>query len=137
MANVGLPGTSGFVGEFLALIGTFKNNIAVAFFATTGVILSAGYALWLYRKMVFGPLKPAVAHINDIGWREGVIFAPLVVLTILFGIAPKPVLDMSAASVTQLLDGYNKAVAAYTAEAPKTVELKPNAPVVIPVSATR
>jgi NADH-quinone oxidoreductase subunit M len=137
MANVGLPGTSGFVGEFLSLIGTFKNNIAVAFFATFGVILSAGYALWLYRKMVFGPLKPAVAHINDIGWREGVIFAPLVVLTILFGIAPKPVLDMSAASVAELLDGYNKAVAAYTAEAPKTVELKPNAPVVIPVSATR
>ncbi|HEY4142739.1 MAG TPA: NADH-quinone oxidoreductase subunit M, partial [Pseudolabrys sp.] len=137
MANVGLPGTSGFVGEFLSLIGTFKNNIAVAFFATTGVILSAGYALWLYRKMVFGPLKPAVAHINDIGWREGIIFAPLVVLTILFGVAPKPVLDMSAASVAELLNGYNKAVAAYTAEAPKTVELKPNAPVVIPVSANR
>jgi NADH-quinone oxidoreductase subunit M len=134
MANVGLPGTSGFVGEFLALIGTFKNNIAVAFFATFGVILSAGYALWLYRKMVFGPLKPAVAHINDIGWREGVIFAPLVVLTILFGIAPKPVLDMSAASVASLLDGYNKAVAAYKAEAPKTAALK-NLPAVIPVSA--
>ena len=130
MANVGLPGTSGFVGEFLALIGTFKNNIAVAFFATTGVILSAGYALWLYRKMVFGPLKPALAHIKDIGWREGVIFAPLVVLTILFGIAPKPVLDMSASSVTQLLDGYNKAVAAYTAETSKN-----EVPTVIPVSA--
>jgi NADH-quinone oxidoreductase subunit M len=133
MANVGLPGTSGFVGEFLALIGTFKNNIAVAFFATTGVILSAGYALWLYRKMVFGPLKPALAHINDIGWREGVIFAPLVVLTILFGVAPKPVLDMSAASVASLLDGYNKAVAAYKAEAPKTAALK-DLPAVIPVS---
>ena len=135
MANVGLPGTSGFVGEFLALIGTFKNNIAVAFFATTGVILSAGYALWLYRKMVFGPLKPALAHIKDIGWREGVIFAPLVVLTILFGIAPKPVLDMSASSVTQLLDGYNKAVAAYTAETSKTAALKNEVPTVIPVSA--
>jgi NADH-quinone oxidoreductase subunit M len=122
MANVGLPGTSGFVGEFLTLIGTFKNNIAVAFFATFGVILSAAYALWLYRKMVFGTLKPALAHISDIGWREGVIFAPLVVLTILFGVAPKPVLDMSAASVASLLDGYNKAVAAYTAEAPKTAE---------------
>ena len=131
MANVGLPGTSGFVGEFLTLIGTFKNNIAVAFFATFGVILSAGYALWLYRKMVFGTLKPAVAHITDIGWREGVIFAPLVVLTILFGVAPKPVLDMSAASVTQLLDGYNKAVAKL--EAPKTAALKTDLPIVIPV----
>ncbi len=85
LANVGLPGTSGFVGEFLTLIGTFKNNIAVASIATLGVILSAAYALWLYRKMVFGTLKPALSGIKDIGWREGVIFAPLVVLTILFG----------------------------------------------------
>jgi NADH-quinone oxidoreductase subunit M len=140
MANVGLPGTSGFVGEFLTLIGTFKNNIAVAFFATFGVILSAAYALWLYRKMVFGTLKPAVAHINDIGLREAVIFAPLVVLTILFGVAPKPVLDMSAASVTQLLDGYNKAIAKIEAPKPeteKTASLKTDAPIVIPVSAAQ
>ena len=112
MANVGLPGTSGFVGEFMSLIGTFKSNIPVATFATLGVILSACYALWLYRKMIFGALKPTLAHIKDIGWREAVIFAPLVVLTILFGVAPKPVIDMSAASVAQLLDGYNKAVKA-------------------------
>jgi NADH-quinone oxidoreductase subunit M len=140
MANVGLPGTSGFVGEFLTLIGAFKNNIAVAFFATFGVILSACYALWLYRKMVFGTLKPAVAHISDIGLREAVIFAPLVVLTILFGVAPKPVLDMSAASVTQLLDGYNKAIAKIEApksETDKTASLKTDAPIVIPVSAAQ
>jgi NADH-quinone oxidoreductase subunit M len=112
LANVGLPGTSGFVGEFLTLIGTFKVNVPVATLATIGVILSAGYALWLYRKMIFGTLKPAVTGIRDIGWREGIIFAPLVALTILFGVAPKPVLDMSAASVAQLLDRYNRAVAA-------------------------
>ena len=112
LANVGLPGTSGFVGEFLALIGTFKVNTPVAFVATLGVILSAAYALWLYRKMIFGTLKPALAGIKDIGWRESVIFAPLVVLTILFGVAPKPVLDMSAASVAHLLDSYNHAVKA-------------------------
>src|SRR6185369_14951987 len=112
LANVGLPGTSGFVGEFLSLIGTFKANIAVATIATIGVILSAAYALWLYRKMIFGTLKPSMAGIKDIGWREGVIFAPLVVLTILFGVAPKPVLDMSAASVTQLLANYNQAISA-------------------------
>lgn len=136
MANVGLPGTSGFVGEFLTLIGTFKNNIAVAFFATFGVILSAGYALWLYRKMIFGPLKPALAGIDDIGWREAVIFAPLVVLTILFGVAPKPVLDMSAASVTQLLDGYNKAIK--TAAQPPLPAVRADVtPLVIPVSAVR
>jgi NADH-quinone oxidoreductase subunit M len=118
MANVGLPGTSGFVGEFMALIGTFKANIQVATVATLGVILSAAYALWLYRKMIFGALKPSLAGIKDIGWREAVIFAPLVVLTILFGVAPKPVLDMSAASVAQLLENYNHAIAGTkTAEA--------------------
>jgi NADH-quinone oxidoreductase subunit M len=113
LANVGLPGTSGFVGEFLTLIGTFKINTGVAFIATIGVILSAAYALWLYRKMIFGTLeKPALLGVRDIGLREIIIFAPLVVLTILFGVAPKPVLDMSAASVAQLIDNYNHAVAA-------------------------
>ena len=112
LANVGLPGTSGFVGEFLALIGTFKTNIPVATIATFGVILSAAYALWLYRKMIFGNLKPTLEGIRDIGWRESVIFAPLVILTILFGVAPKPVLDMSSAAVAQLLDKYNHANAA-------------------------
>jgi NADH-quinone oxidoreductase subunit M len=112
LANVGLPGTSGFIGEFLSLIGTFKINTAVATIATFGVILSAAYALWLYRKMIFGTLKPALVGIKDIGLREVLIFTPLVVLTILFGVAPKPVLDMSAASVTQLLDNYKHALAA-------------------------
>ena len=61
MANVGLPGTSGFVGEFLTLLGAFKANTWVAFLATIGVILSAAYALYLYRRMIFGPLeKPAL-----------------------------------------------------------------------------
>src|SRR6476661_4307274 len=112
LANIGLPGTTGFIGEFLSLIGTFKANTAVATLATFGVILSAAYALWLYRKMIFGNLRPSLEGIRDIGWREAVIFAPLVVLTILFGVAPKPVLDMSAASVTQLLENYNHAIAA-------------------------
>jgi NADH-quinone oxidoreductase subunit M len=110
LANVGLPGTSGFIGEFLALIGTFKVNTSVAFLATLGVILSAAYALWLYRKMIFGTLKPAMAGIMDLGWRECIIFAPLVALTLLLGVVPKPVLDVSAASVTQLLERYNQAV---------------------------
>jgi NADH-quinone oxidoreductase subunit M len=113
MANVGLPGTSGFVGEFLSLMGTFKANIPVATLATLGVILSAAYALWLYRKVVFGKLeKPALAHIRDIGWREGLVLAPFVVVTILLGVMPKPVLDMSAASIANLLDHYNKALKA-------------------------
>jgi NADH-quinone oxidoreductase subunit M len=111
MANVGLPGTSGFVGEFLALLGTFRANTTVAFFATFGVILSACYALWLYRKIIFGTIKPSLAGIRDMGLREVVIFIPLVVLTLLIGVAPKPVLDMSSASVAQLLNQYNQAVA--------------------------
>jgi NADH-quinone oxidoreductase subunit M len=111
LANVGLPGTSGFVGEFLTLIGTFKVNTSVATFATLGVILSAAYALWVYRKVIFGALeKPSLAAIRDIGPREILILAPLVILTILFGIYPKPVLDMSAASVTALIENYNHAL---------------------------
>ncbi len=113
MANVGLPGTSGFVGEFLTLLGTFKVNVTVAALATIGVILSACYALWLYRKVIFGKLdKPGLAHITDIGWRETAIFAPLIVLTLLLGFYPKPVLDMSAASVMALLENYQQALGA-------------------------
>jgi NADH-quinone oxidoreductase subunit M len=113
LANVGLPGTSGFVGEFLTLIGTFRINTWVATLATVGTILSAAYALWLYRKVIFGKLeKPSLLNIRDLGWREAVIFAPLVILTIVFGVYPKPVLDLSSASVTQLIDNYQHALSA-------------------------
>lgn len=113
LANVGLPGTSGFIGEFLSLLGTFRINITVATLATFGVILSACYALWLYRKVVLGKLeKPSLAHISDMGWREIVVFVPLVVMTLWLGFYPKPVLDMSAASVAALLDGYQHAIGA-------------------------
>jgi NADH-quinone oxidoreductase subunit M len=116
LANVGLPGTSGFVGEFLTLIGTFKVNIPVAALATIGVILSAAYALWLYRKMIFGVIeRPSLANIRDLGWREVVIFTPLVALTILFGIWPQPVLDLSSASVAQLVENYQRAITAVKA----------------------
>jgi NADH-quinone oxidoreductase subunit M len=118
LANIGLPGTSGFVGEFLTLIGTFRINTWVATVATLGTILSAAYALWLYRKVIFGKLeKPSLMHIRDVGWREVVILAPLVVLTIVFGIYPKPVLDLSSASVTQLIDNYQHALGAVQAAA--------------------
>jgi NADH-quinone oxidoreductase subunit M len=111
MANVGLPGTSGFIGEFLTLLGTFRVNNWVATFATLGIILSAAYALWLYRKVVFGKLeKPSLFDIKDVGLREITILAPLVILTIVFGIYPKPVLDMSATSVTALIDNFHHAV---------------------------
>src|SRR5688572_23593219 len=118
LANVGLPGTSGFIGEFLTLIGTFRVNTWVAALATLGTILSAAYALWLYRKVIFGALtKPSLARIKDLDYREIITLGPLVILTILFGIYPKPVLDLSAASVAQLLDNYNRALNAAKAAA--------------------
>ncbi len=111
LANIGLPGTSGFVGEFLTLIGTFRVNTWVATLATFGTILSAAYALWLYRKVIFGKLeKPNLFNIKDIGWREITILAPLVILTIVFGVYPKPVLDISSVSVTALIDNYHHAL---------------------------
>jgi NADH-quinone oxidoreductase subunit M len=111
LANIGLPGTTGFIGEFLTMLGTFRVNTWVATLAALGTILSAAYALWLYRKVIFGKLeKPSLFNIRDLGWREMVILAPLVILTIVFGIYPKPVLDVSATSVTQLIDNVQHAV---------------------------
>jgi NADH-quinone oxidoreductase subunit M len=118
LANIGLPGTSGFVGEFLTLIGTFRVNNWVATLATLGTILSAAYMLWLYRKVIFGRLeKPSLSLIRDLGWREIVTLAPLVIVTILIGIYPKPVLDVSAASVAQLIDNYHHEIGGVQAAA--------------------
>jgi len=112
LANVGLPGTTGFIGEFLSMIGTFTVNTWVATLAAVGLITSACYALWLYRRVIFGVIeKPSLAHILDLTGREIITFAPLVVLTILFGVYPKPVLDMSAASVAALQENYQHALA--------------------------
>jgi NADH-quinone oxidoreductase subunit M len=113
MANVGLPGTSGFIGEFLSLIGTFRANSVAAFFATFGVILSAVYALTLYRSVIFGKLeKPSLAGIKDMTAREITIMAPLVVLTVLLGFYPKPVLDTASGAVNAMIAPYREAIAA-------------------------
>ncbi len=125
MANVGLPGTSGFVGEFLTLIGAFKANTWVAFFATIGVVLSAAYALWLYRRMIFGVIeKPALRAITDMGPREIAVIGPLVVLTILFGFYPAPILDVTALSVKKLVAQYETAV-----KTSKSATLPPTTPI--------
>ncbi|HUI21992.1 MAG TPA: NADH-quinone oxidoreductase subunit M [Methylocella sp.] len=111
LANIGLPGTSGFIGEFLTLVGAFRINSWVAFLATTGIILSASYALYLYRRIIFDILdKPSLASIRDLSWREAVQFAPLVALTILYGFYPAPVLESSAASINALIKGYEAAL---------------------------
>lgn len=111
MANVGLPGTSGFVGEFLTLLGMFQVNTWFAVFAATGVILSACYALWLYRKIIWGALdKESLKAILDLNPREVAMLAPLIVLTILFGFYPAPLLDATAVSVQALVDQYQAAI---------------------------
>ncbi len=113
MANVGLPGTSGFVGEFLTLMGVFQVNTWVALLAATGVILSAAYALWLYRRVIFGGLeKESLKSMLDLSTREKVILYPLVALTVFFGVYPVPILDVTAASVDALINNYTASLEA-------------------------
>ncbi|QYX55612.1 NADH-quinone oxidoreductase subunit M [Roseovarius sp. SCSIO 43702] len=113
MANVGLPGTSGFIGEFLTLMGIFQVNTWVAVVAASGVILSAAYALWLYRRVVMGELlKESLKSISDMGGRERAIFAPLVVMTLLLGVYPSLVTDIIGPSVENLIANYDTARAA-------------------------
>ncbi|MBV8568691.1 MAG: NADH-quinone oxidoreductase subunit M [Methylobacteriaceae bacterium] len=110
LANIGLPGTSGFIGEFLTLIGAFKVNSRVALFATIGTILSAAYALYLYRRVIFGKLeKPSLSGILDLSAPEIVVLAPLMVLTVFYGVHPAPILDACAAAVDHLINGYQAA----------------------------
>jgi NADH-quinone oxidoreductase subunit M len=112
LANVGLPGTGGFVGEFLTMLGAFIHNTWIAIFAATGVILSAAYALFLYRRIIFGDLvKPALATIQDLSMREVAILAPLVIITIIMGVYPKPIFDVTSASVANLVQQHRAAVA--------------------------
>jgi NADH-quinone oxidoreductase subunit M len=107
MANVGLPGTSGFVGEFLTLMGVFQVNTWVAAVATSGVILSAAYGLWLYRRVVFGALvKEGLKTITDMTRRERAIFAPLIIMTLLLGVYPKVVTDIIDPSVQAMVANY-------------------------------
>ncbi|ARE38560.1 NADH-ubiquinone oxidoreductase chain M [Rhodovulum sp. P5] len=111
MANVGLPGTSGFIGEFLTLVGVFQANTWVAAVAATGVILSAAYALWLYRRVVFGDLiKESLRSITDMNLREKAMFAPLVVMTLLLGVYPALITDIIGPSVEALLNNYQTAL---------------------------
>ncbi|MCV2875131.1 NADH-quinone oxidoreductase subunit M [Rhodobacteraceae bacterium XHP0102] len=115
MANVGLPGTSGFVGEFLTLMGVFQVSTLIGLLAATGVILSAAYALWLYRRVVFGDLiRESLKSITDMTAREKAIFAPLVVMTLLLGVYPSLVTDIIGPSVEALLSNYHSSVAAFT-----------------------
>jgi len=114
MATIGLPGTSGFVGEFLILVGIYQVNSWVAFVAATGVVLAAAYSLWLYRRVVFGELvKPNLKDILDMDRREIAVFAPLIVATLWFGVYPMPLLDATAVTVENLIGHYQASLASY------------------------
>jgi NADH-quinone oxidoreductase subunit M len=113
MANVGLPGTGGFVGELLTLVGAFQANTWVALIATSGVIFAAAYALYLYRRIAFGELTKAdLKAMTDLSPREIAIFAPLVIMTLWMGVYPAPFFDVMAVSVKHLLDQHQTAMAA-------------------------
>jgi NADH-quinone oxidoreductase subunit M len=113
MASVGLPGTSGFVGEFLVLLGVFRVNTWVAFFAATGLVLGAAYMLYLYRRVVFGKMtREDLKGILDMSPREVLMFAPLVVVVIWMGVYPSTFLGPVHASVAKLIDNYELARAA-------------------------
>jgi len=105
LASVGLPGTSGFVGEFMTLLGAYQANSWVALLATTGVVLGAAYMLWLYRRVIFGKLtREDLKSILDLNRREVLIFAPLVILVLWMGIYPSSFLEPMHASVGQLME---------------------------------
>jgi NADH-quinone oxidoreductase subunit M len=112
LGSVGLPGTGGFVGEFLILVGAFQDNTWVASLASTGVILGAAYMLYLYRRVIFGKLdKEHLKKILDLEPREIAIFTPLVILVFWMGIWPDPFLSVFDATVSNLLQNYQSALA--------------------------
>ena len=118
LANVGLPGTSGFVGEFLVLAGVFQVSTWVAALAATGIVLSVCYALWLYRRVIFGEMtKDDLKFILDLDRREIAVLAPLVALVLIFGVWPMPILEVFHASVDHLLLQHQIALAPGAAEA--------------------
>jgi NADH-quinone oxidoreductase subunit M len=114
MASVGLPGTSGFVGEFLVMVGVFKSNTWAAFFITTGIILGAAYMLWLYRRVIFGKLEKAdLLKLLDLSPREILIFVPLILIALWMGIYPASFTGIFDASVDNLVKNHQAAMAGH------------------------
>ncbi len=105
LASVGLPGTAGFVGEFLTLMGAFQANTWVAFFASTGLILGAAYMLYLYRRVVFGVItKDDVRAMLDLNWREVVVFVPMLAVVMWMGIYPNTFLKPMQPTISNLIE---------------------------------
>ena len=105
LANSGLPGTSGFVGEFLVILGSFKANFWIAFLAATTLVLGAAYSLWMYKRVIYGPVaNDGVASLKDINLREFLILGALAVAVLLVGIWPAPLLEVMDATILNLLE---------------------------------
>ncbi len=122
LASVGLPGTAGFVGEFLVILGVFQVSTLFAILAASGMVLGAAYMLYLYRRVIFGRMtKDDLWSITDLNRREALVFAPLIVMTFWMGIYPMPFLDIMAVSVENLVQNYEAALAAAGDAAPVTV----------------
>jgi proton-translocating NADH-quinone oxidoreductase chain M len=108
MANIGLPGTSSFVGEFLLLVGAFKVNTTACFFGATGMVLGGAYALWLFNRMVYGNLKiQYLTNFQDLTWREFLVFLPLLLGTFVMGIYPEIFLEVMHASINNVVSQIN------------------------------
>jgi len=117
LAALGLPGTSGFVGEFLVLVGIFQKNILVAVLASLGVILAAAYMLWLYQRVVFGRLTNSdIKEMPDLNKTELYILGSLVTLILFFGFYPEPLLDTINVSVTNLIEQYKTDINFYSVQ---------------------
>jgi len=111
LGALGLPGTSGFVGEILVLMGAFQKNFLVAILASVGIILGAAYMLWLYKRVVFGKLeKNELKELNDLNFSEGTVLFSLVAIVLLFGIYPNLILDTVHTSVEGLIRNYEQAI---------------------------
>ncbi|HKY96077.1 MAG TPA: proton-conducting transporter membrane subunit, partial [Kiloniellales bacterium] len=116
LASVGLPGTSGFVGEFLVIVGAFEVNAWVALLAASGMVLGAAYMLWLYRRAIFGVVRRAdLKTMLDVNWREKLVFAPLIALVFWMGIYPSSFIDVMSPSVEKLIADYDADIAAAAA----------------------
>ena len=116
LGALGLPGTTGFIGEFLILLGTFKVNFTVATIASLGVILGAAYMLWLYRRIVFGEITNSeVKKLVDLNRSEMIILSTLALVSILFGFYPDPLLSTTSSSVEGLINLFNTSLKIYTA----------------------
>jgi NADH-quinone oxidoreductase subunit M len=122
LSSIGLPGLNGFIGEFLIMLGAFKANVWAGAFAVSGVVLGAVYMLWMYQRVIFGPLKnDENKKLTDLSFREVVIFVPLLVLMFFMGLYPQPLLSRMEKSVEATLARVTQKTATAQAQVPTVI----------------